>query len=289
MNKKNISKVKIKTRIAMTVICVDDEALILQRTVTMLKKTKKFDNVEAFLEVQEALDYLEGRSAQLALLDIDMPEMTGLELAERMKEKCPEIKIIFLTGYSEYAVDAYAIHASGYLLKPIGYDKLVDEIDYVLGQTQTDNIEEPSKASGTRVRIETFGYFNILVDDKPVVFKRNKAKELIACLVDRQGKFVSRKDLFYIVWEDDDYDRAKQKYLDTIIRSLRDTLEEYKISDIFEMEKGLMRVVPEKFDCDLYRFLNKDRKAIESFRGEYMSSYSWASETEGFLSDSLNM
>ncbi|PWT25715.1 response regulator [Butyrivibrio fibrisolvens] len=273
----------------MTVICVDDEALILQRTVTMLKKTKKFDNVEAFMEVKEALDYLDGASAQLALLDIDMPEMTGLELAEKMKDKCPEIKIIFLTGYSEYAVDAYAIHASGYLLKPIGYDKLVAEINYVLGQVQAETVSAPSKTSGTRVRIETFGYFNILVDDKPVVFKRNKAKELIACLVDRQGKFVSRKDLFYIVWEDDDYDRAKQKYLDTIIRSLRDTLEEYKISDIFEMEKGLMRVVPEKFDCDLYRFLNKDRKAIEGFRGEYMSSYSWASETEGFLSDSLNM
>ena len=154
---------------------------------------------------------------------------------------------------------------------------------------QAENVSAPSKTSDTRVRIETFGYFNILLDGKPVVFKRNKAKELIACLVDRQGKFVSRKDLFYIVWEDDDYDRAKQKYLDTIIRSLRDTLEEYKISDIFEMEKGLMRVVPDKFDCDLYRFLNKDRQAIESFRGEYMSSYSWASETEGFLSDSLNM
>ena len=141
----------------MTVICVDDEALILQRTVTMLKKTKKFDNVEAFMEVKEALDYLDGASAQLALLDIDMPEMTGLELAEKMKDKCPEIKIIFLTGYSEYAVDAYAIHASGYLLKPIGYDKLVAEIDYVLGQVQAENVSAPSKTSDTRVRIETFG------------------------------------------------------------------------------------------------------------------------------------
>lgn len=273
----------------MTVICVDDEALILQRTVTMLKKTKKFDNVEAFMEVQQALDYLDGQSAQLALLDIDMPEMTGLELAERMKDKCPKIKIIFLTGYSEYAVDAYAIHASGYLLKPIGYDKLVAEIDYVLGQDKAFEAKDDASVQDSRVKIETFGFFNILVDGKPVVFKRNKAKELIACLVDRQGKFVSRKDLFYIVWEDDDYDRAKQKYLDTIIRSLRDTLEEYGISEIFEMEKGLMRVVPEKFDCDLYRFLNKDRKAMESFRGEYMSSYTWASETEGFLADSLNM
>ena len=146
----------------MTVICVDDEALILQRTVTMLKKTKKFDNVEAFMEVKEVLDYLDGASAQLALLDIDMPEMTGLELAEKMKDKCPEIKIIFLTGYSEYAVDAYAIHASGYLLKPIGYDKLVAEIDYVLGQVQAETVSAPSKTPDTRVRIETFGYFNIL-------------------------------------------------------------------------------------------------------------------------------
>jgi DNA-binding SARP family transcriptional activator len=91
--------------------------------------------------------------------------------------------------------------------------------------------------------------------------------------------------MFYFLWDDDDYDRAKQNYLDTIIRGLRDTLEEYGISEIFELEKGLMRVVPEAFDCDLYRFLDKDQEAMESFRGEYMSSYSWASETEGYLTE----
>ncbi len=271
----------------MNAICVDDEELILARTVSLVKKTEIFDKVESFSEPSEAIAYLDKTAVDLALLDIDMPQMGGLELANNLKKKNPDIKIIFLTGYSEYAVDAYAMHATGYLLKPVGFDKLQSEIEYALssGIQASAASAEASIQSSPKVKVETFGYFNILVGDRLVVFKRNKAKELIACLVDRRGQYVSRKDVFYILWEDDDYDRAKQKYLDTIIRSLKDTLEEYGISDIFESESGMMRVVPENFDCDLYRFLDNDEAAIASFRGEYMSSYSWASETEGYLTD----
>ena len=276
----------------MNAICVDDEGLILSRTVSLVKKTGKFDNVESFMEAKEALAYLDENTADLALLDIDMPEMGGLELAAKMKEKCPGIRIVFLTGYSEYAVDAYAMHATGYLLKPIGYNKLLEEIEYALNTPVSGQdagpVADVSSKSAHRVKVETFGYFNILVDSKPVVFKRSKAKELLACLVDRQGQFVSRKDIFYILWKDDDYDRARQKYFDTIIRSLKETLEEYGISDIFEAEKGMMRIVPEKMDCDLYAYLKKDKKAIAAFRGEYMSSYSWASTTEGYLSSEID-
>ena len=267
----------------MIAICVDDEELVLFRTVSLVNKTKIFDEVESFTDAFEALKYLDGNTADIALLDIDMPGIKGLDLAANMKEKCPDIKVIFLTGYSEYAVDAYAMHATGYLLKPIDYDRLRSEIEYALGSSDDNSGSDNGGRTVPRVKVETFGYFNVLAEGRPVIFKRSKAKELLACLVDRQGKFVGRKDLFYILWEDDDYDRAKQKYFDTIIRSLKETLEEYDISDIFEMEKGLMRVVPEKMDCDLYKFLDKDKKAIESFRGEYMNSYSWAGETEGYL------
>ena len=266
----------------MNAICVDDEELVLFRTVSLVKKTKIFDQVFGFTEAKEALSSLDTEEASVALLDIDMPEIKGLELASRMKEKRPGIRIIFLTGYSEYAVDAYAMHATGYLLKPIGFNKLQAELNYAIGNSGETKAPEPAQAT-RKVKVETFGFFNVLVNEKPVSFRRAKAKELLACLVDRKGQFVSRKDLFYILWEDDDYDRAKQKYFDTIIRSLKETLEEYGISDVFEVEKGMMRVVPEKIDCDLYRFLAKDRAALDSFRGEYMNSYSWAEETEGYL------
>ena len=87
-----------------------------------------------------------------------------------------------------------------------------------------------------------------------------------------------------ILWEDGDYDRARQKYFDTIIRSLKETLEEYGIEDIYESDRGQMRIVPEKIDCDLYRYMAGNPDSIKSFHGEYMNSYSWASVTEGMLS-----
>ena len=269
----------------MRAICVDDEGLILARTVSLVKKTNKFEEVESFMNALEALEYLDEEKADLALLDIDMPEMGGLELATNIKNRCPDIKIIFLTGYSEYAIDAYAMHATGYLLKPVSYEKLFSEIEYALGTGTPAATAGAGSSNEVKAKVETFGFFNILVNGKPVVFKRSKAKELLACLVDHRGQFIARKDLFYILWEDDDYDRAKQKYFDTIIRSMKDSLEEYGISDIFEAEQGLMRIVPEKIDCDLYRFLDKDQDAIDSFRGEYMNSYTWSSETEGYLTE----
>ena len=152
----------------MNAICVDDEALILARTVNLVKKTKLFENVESFMDPYDAIDYLDSASVTLALLDIDMPQMGGLELAQKLKEKNPDIKVIFLTGYSEYAVDAYALHATGYLLKPVSYDKLVSELEYAL-QTAGSASESATKSiDAPRVKVETFGYFNILVDGKLV-------------------------------------------------------------------------------------------------------------------------
>ena len=75
-----------------------------------------------------------------------------------------------------------------------------------------------------------------------------------------------------------------QKQLDTVIRLLRETLREHWIEDIFEMKSGTMRIVPEKISCDAYRLFRGDPEAVNSYHGTYMSSYSWASMTEGYLS-----
>ena len=137
----------------------------------------------------------------------------------------------------------------------------------------------------SRVLIRTFGNFDVFVDGKSVSFTRSKSKELLAYLVDRQGSSISRTEAFSVLWENSLYDRSMQKQLDVIIRSLRTTLQEYGIENIIEMKGGNMRIVPEQIDCDLYRYLQKDRTAIESFRGEYMSSYAWGRITEGYLTD----
>ena len=101
--------------------------------------------------------------------------------------------------------------------------------------------------------------------------------------MDRRGNSVTRAEAFAILWEDRLYDRSMQKQLDVIIRSLRATLQENGIASILEMKSGTLRILPERFRCDLYRFLSGDADAINAYRGEYMSGYDWAELTEGRL------
>lgn len=140
-----------------------------------------------------------------------------------------------------------------------------------------------------KVQVRTFCGFDIFVDEKPVHFRRSKSKEVLAYLVDRQGMTVTRGDAFSVIFEDEEYDRSKQKQFDVILRSLRDTLREYDIESIYEVEHGTLRIVPEKIDCDLYRFFDGDEKTINSYRGEYMTSYSWAMMTEAYLDQKAMM
>ena len=259
----------------MKIICVDDEALILQLTVSMCREMENVDGVEGFTQAEDALSWLDRNFADVALLDMDMPTMDGLTLAAKIKERRPQTVIIFLTGYAQYAVDAFKLHVSGYLMKPVSKERLAEEIDYAL------NAKKKERAAHVKVR--TFGNFDIFVDGQAVVFSRSKAKELLAYLIDREGSSVTRAEAFSVLWEDDFYDRAKQKQMDVVVRSLRTALQEYGISDIFEMRSGSIRVKSELLECDLYRFCEGDIDAVNAYRGEYMSAYSWASLTEAYL------
>lgn len=263
----------------MKIICVDDEELVLNLIVYMCEQFPFATEVNGFTSAGEALLYHTAYPADVALLDIDMPEINGIELAVELKKTNPGISVIFLTGHSQYAVEAFRIHAQGYLLKPINKEKLLAELEHV----------ESLKAKPfPKVFVRTFGEFDLLVGGTPVRFSRSKAKELLAYLVDKQGAGVSRKDVFAALYEDVVYDRKMQKQLDVIIRSLRDTLAENGVGDIVDIRSGMLRVNPETFSCDFYRLLAGDTQAVSSYCGQYMSAYAWASVTEAFIDRILN-
>ncbi len=258
----------------MRVLCVDDEKLILDDTVSKCREMPQIREVEGFTRPAEALAWLEQNAVDLVLLDIDMPGMNGLEMAATIKEKWPEISICFLTGYSKYAVDAFSVRATGYLLKPVSKKRLEEEVSYALS--------EKKRLTG-HIVVQTFGNFDLWVDGKLVGFRMAKCKEILAYLIDKHGTSVTRAEISAMLWEDRLYNRKLQKQLDVYIRSLRETLRDYNIEEIFEMQKGSLRIRPEQITCDAYLFFDGDSEIVNSYRGEYMSAYSWASMTESLM------
>ena len=259
----------------MRAICVDDERLILERTVQLCRELPDMEEVTGFTRPLEALEWASGHPVDLALLDIEMPGMSGIELAAAIKEKHPDTAVIFLTAYSKYAVSAFAVRASGYLLKPVTAEALAADVAHALSGRH-----HPLEG---HVVVRTFGGFDVLVDGRAIEFKPPKCREILAYLVDKQGATVTRAELFAALWEDRAYDRGMQKQLDNNVRSLRNILLEYGIGEILEIGRGTLRVRPDTFVCDLYLFLEGDRDAAQSYRGEYMSAWSWASMTESLL------
>lgn len=249
----------------MKIVCIDDESLAVEDTISICNDLSADISAKGFVRVKEALEWIRSNPVDIVLLDIDMPEMNGITLAARIKQIKPDIIILFLTAYKEYAYDAFQVHPSGYLLKPVSPEILQKEIDHAMSvhpQTAAPHIEA-----------RTFGNFELFVDGEPVVFKRSKSKELLAYLIDRRGMSVTRAEISAVLFEDASYDHSRQKYLDAIIRSLRDTLREHGIENILQKERTGIRIIPEKIFCDMYRFYEGDTEVIKLFRGEYMMSY----------------
>ena len=261
----------------MKAICVDDDPRALEDALAACRQVSALEEVQGFTRGSDALRWLERHPVDFALLDIGMPEMDGIALAARIRALSPETSVVFLTAHAEYAYRAFSVHPSGYLLKPATAQALGEEAAYALAGKGLRG-RPPA-----RIVVRTFGGFELLVNGEAVSFSRGRSRELLALLVDRGGMGVSRAAAFAAMWGDRIYDHSMQKQLDVYIRSLRSTLREYGIEDIFELKKGVMRVFPEKIDCDLYRFLNGDAEAMEAYRGEYMPMYPWASDTEGSL------
>lgn len=133
---------------------------------------------------------------------------------------------------------------------------------------------------GQRVVVRTFGYFNVLIDGQPIAFQHEKAKELLALLVDRQGKFVSSSEIISCLWEDEPVNDNTRSRCRKAAFYLREILEQYGLEDLVEStSKGYRRIRTEMIDCDLYRYLAGESAFVRTFRGAYMTDYSWAEQT----------
>ena len=116
----------------MKIVCVDDEILILQLTVSMCERLPQDPEVAGFDNVKEALSYFENNIADIAILDINMPDMDGFSMAAHIRKIRPNISILFTTGYADYSDEVIHMHASDCLLKPLSIERLTGAVNRIL-------------------------------------------------------------------------------------------------------------------------------------------------------------
>ena len=254
----------------MIAIAVDDEALMLGALVSAISASPDVTEVAKFSSCEAALEFVKENPADVAFLDINMRGMGGLALAEKIINVCPTCKIVFCTGYEEYAIPAFKLHASGYLMKPISAEDVQGEIDNIKGVRNKEKL----------LTVRCFGNFEVYAKNENLVFKRLKTKELFAFLVDRNGAGMTAKQICAVLFPDDTDDVKNSAYLRQLIMDLKNTLKTVGAENVLCHETPCYRIDKTLLQCDYFSYLESGKP---DFYGEYMMQYSWAESTCGML------
>lgn len=259
----------------MNIIAVDDERIALEGLVHAVREASPDSLVMGFRYAEDALTYAKENICDVAFLDIEMTGTKGTELALMLKEINPSVNIIFATGFDSYFKDAFDMHASGYLKKPITPEKVRAELE---------NLRNPI-SSAKRLTVQAFGNFEVYFAGKPLSFQYSRSKELFAYLIDRGGAMCSTGELMEILFEEES---GHDAYFKRIRRDLLDTIASVGCESALVCQRGMMGVVTSQIECDYYNYLSGREPLSKRYRGEYMNQYTFGEYTNGYLQRILN-
>lgn len=279
-------------------IVVDDEWYSLTEICDLAEKTGVMTVEGRFENGADALREAGRIHPQAAFIDIEMPEMDGLTLAEKLLENDPDMKIVFITGWNKYAVAAFELNALDYIMKPVNrarFEKMVQRLQTELSDREPDGKAAPS--------ISCFGKFEVLQNGAPVVWQRTKAEELFALLVLNANAYIGKDVILENLWPY--YGRAKSlPILQTSVCKIRNVLSECRewVSLTYADGSYGLLLDPE-VTCDyltvkdaVHQFREEDRRTYQAVEDACTvfqkgllpkSSYSWSRDYEAELLSGL--
>ncbi|MFN7117896.1 MAG: LytR/AlgR family response regulator transcription factor [Saprospiraceae bacterium] len=176
-------------------LIVDDEPFAVNLLEEYIQQTPFLQLAGKCYNAVEALNFLRSNSAHLIFLDINMPQLSGMQLANLLHN---EYQIIFTTAYSDYAVESYELNAVDYLLKPITFERFMKAVQKAMATRQESRpLPKEEEADSTFfvksgkavvkldfetiMHVEALGDYVVfhLPDEKHVVYKRMKELENI--------------------------------------------------------------------------------------------------------------
>lgn len=258
----------------MKTIVVDDEQYMLK---SFRRNCEGIDSIcieGEFMYPEDALQYAKENAVELAVLDISMPQMTGIELAGELRKIRPDILIVFISAYDNYLRESNEIGADYYIVKPYKKETV---------RQMAQKMELLSKRLQKDIFIHTFGRFTITRSGKPVPLT-GKSKEILALIVTRRGKEISNEEIYSTIWENRPYGNVEMKVYYNAVARLKKTLAEEGLSGLLISTTRGQIINTEMFDCDYYDWL--DRREGK-FNGEFLTEYSWGEDILAEMMDGL--
>ena len=237
-------------------IVVDDENLSAQYICRLLEN-EKVQVLYQSTNPCEAFEKIHRLEPDVVFLDIEMPEISGLDLAERLTSGGYAGEIVFVTAYSQYAIEAFEVNALAYLLKPIRKEELRKAIDRVEKRRAATLAYDKYNNEHRKIRISLLGNASLYIgeDNTPIRWLTSKSAELLAfMLLQKDYKEISKWKLIEAIWPDKDKDKGDINLRSTISR-LNKTLREnfIKISIISTGNGYKLDVKEEDIEVDAFK------------------------------------
>ncbi len=221
-------------------IIVDDELLALKNLEVHLRAIGGIEIVGSYQNPQLAYEAICQSKPDIVFLDIEMPVLTGIELADKLHDIVPDTSVVFITAYNMFAIQAFELNAVDYILKPIIRNRLEKTITRILRRYKDSSIAEKKQPSKLPypILIRCFQSLQIEYTGEPSViktfqWKTSKAQEVFAYFLYQNNQPVRKDYLIDQFFPNVDYNRGSTQ-LYTTIYQIRKALREYR--DILSLQ-----------------------------------------------------
>ncbi|KGX84742.1 response regulator [Pontibacillus litoralis] len=208
----------------MKLVLIDDEQLALDYLQRLVKKLDNLEIIGAFSDAETAKAFILQNNVDAIFLDINLSGENGIEIAEQIAEKKPQVPIVFVTAYDEYAIRAFEVNAIDYILKPIQLDRLKMTIERIYNTVKPMHVKVENKP----LKVNLFGNLSFEIHDgkKIMQWRTKKVLELFLYLIHKRNELVEKSTLVELLWPDMEYKRAFHQ-LYTAIYHIRKKLVKY--------------------------------------------------------------
>ncbi len=245
----------------MNIIAVDDEISSLQIFLGQIIGIDDLGYKFFKDDVDQILKSVQESDVSAAFIDVNMPNINGIDLARKLIALNGDIKIIFVTGISvtkEDLPDEIKDNVLGFIYKPYTFEDVKRYVD-VLGHHKTI------------MKVKMFDTFDCFINGKAMKFSSSKSKELFALIIAYNGRTLEMNDAISQLWPDTQLDNAKKLYRDAVWR-LRKTLQDYNFLCV-DFSRAQTKIIKNNIKCDYWNYLEK---GDGGYSGGFCKSYDWS-------------